>query len=59
MDKEKITEKIIENLCNGKNDDYKNFIKKIIIAMGEGNKWTNLSELEDVISKMRKDLDEN
>tara|TARA_Y100000996_G_scaffold70182_1_gene47389 strand:- start:979 stop:1158 length:180 start_codon:yes stop_codon:yes gene_type:complete len=59
MNKEKIIEKIIANLCDGKNDDYKIFIKKIINSMGEDNKWTNLSELEDVISKLRKDLDES
>ena len=59
MNKEKIIEKIIANLCDGKNDDYKIFIKKIINSMGEDNKWTNLSELEDVISKLRKDIDES
>ena len=59
MNKEKIIEKVIANLCDGKNDDYKSFIKKIINAMGEGNKWTNLSKLEDVVSKLRKDRDES
>ena len=36
---------IIDTLCEGKDEDYKAFIKKTMLSMNEGDKWENLSAL--------------
>ena len=41
-------DKIIDNLCKDKDEDYTVFIKKIIYAMSEGNKWDRLSEVAEL-----------
>ena len=34
-------DRIINNLCEGKNEEYKLFIRKMIYAMNDGDKWEN------------------
>ena len=40
--------KIIDKLCEGKEDDYKTFIKRMMLSMIEGDKWEKLSDLNDL-----------
>tara|TARA_A100001234_G_scaffold216888_1_gene223439 strand:+ start:722 stop:889 length:168 start_codon:yes stop_codon:yes gene_type:complete len=47
-------DKIINNLCEGKDEDYKIFIHKIIYAMSDGDKWEKLSKLRDLADKLKK-----
>ena len=47
-------EKIIDNLCKNKDREYKVFIKKIIYAMSEDNKWGRLSEVEELNHLLKK-----
>ena len=47
-------DKIINNLCEGKNEDYKIFIHKMIYAMSDGNKWEKLSKLKDLTDQLKK-----
>ena len=51
--KEKDLNLIIDKLCEGKNEDYKSFVKKMIISMSEGDKWENLSELTLLTEKLK------
>ena len=44
--------KIIDKLCEGK-DDYKTFIKRMMLSMIEGDKWEKLSELNDLTEKIK------
>ena len=44
---------IIDTLCEGKDDDYKAFIKKMILSMNEGDKWEKLSELNVLTEKLK------
>ena len=46
--------KIIDKLCEGKDDDYKTFTKRMMLSMIEGNKWEKLSELNDLTEKIKK-----
>ena len=46
-------DKIIENLCNGKDEDYKIFIKKMINIMNDSDKWDKLSELNDLNEQIK------
>ena len=43
---------IIDTLCEGKDEDYKAFIKKMMFSMNEGDKWEKLSELNDLTEKL-------
>ena len=45
--------KIIDKLCEGKEDDYKTFIKRMMLSMTEGDKWEKLSELNDLTEKIK------
>ena len=45
--------KIIDKLCEGKEDDYKTFIKRMMLSMIEGDKWEKLSDLNDLTEKMK------
>ena len=47
-------DKIINNLCEGKDEDYKIFIHKMIYAMSGGDKWEKLSELKDLTDRLKK-----
>ena len=47
-------DKIIDSLCEGKEEEYKIFIHKMICAMSEGNKWKKLSELKNLTDQLKK-----
>ena len=44
---------IIDTLCEGKDDDYKAFIKKMMFSMNESDKWEKLSELNVLTEKLK------
>ena len=44
---------IIDKLCEVKDDDYKTFIKRMMLSMIEGDKWEKLSELNDLTEKIK------
>ena len=44
---------IIDVLCEGKDEDYKAFIKKMMLSMNEGDKWEKLSELNMLTEKLK------
>ena len=44
---------IIDTLCEGKDEDYKRFIKKMMLTMSEGDKWEKLSELNVLTKKLK------
>ena len=44
---------IIDTLCEGKDEDYKAFIKKMIFSMNEGDRWEKLSELNVLTEKLK------
>ena len=43
---------IIDTLCEGKSEEYKVFIKKMILSMNEGDKWKKLSDLNVLTEKL-------
>ena len=43
---------IIDTLCEGKDENYKEFIKKMMLSMNEGDKWEKLSELNVLTEKL-------
>ena len=45
--------KIIDILCENKSEDYKAFIKKMLLSMNEGDKWGKLSELNVLTEKLK------
>ena len=45
--------KIIDKLCKGEDDEYKTFIKRMMLCMIEGDKWEKLSELNDLTEKIK------
>ena len=46
-------DKIIEKLCEGKNEEYKTFIKKMIYIMNDNDKWGRLSEVNKLTEKIK------
>ena len=44
---------IIDALCEGKDEDYKAFIKKMMLSMNKGDKWEKLSELNVLTEKLK------
>ena len=52
--KESELNKIIDKLCEGKDNEYKTFIKKILLSMGDGDKWENLSRISELTEKIKK-----
>ena len=44
---------IMDTLCEGKDEDYKAFIKKMMFSMNEGDKWEKLSELNVLTEKLK------
>ena len=44
---------IIDTLCEGTDEDYKAFIKKMMLSMSEGDKWEKLSELNVLTKKLK------
>ena len=45
--------KIIDKLCEGKDNEYKTFIKKMLLSMGDGNKWEKLSRINELTDKIK------
>ena len=45
--------KIIDKLCEGKDNEYKTFIKKILLSMGDGDKWEKLSKISELTEKIK------
>ena len=52
--KESELNKIIDKLCEGKDNEYKTFIKKMLLSMGDGDKWENLSRISELTEKIKK-----
>jgi len=46
-------DKIIENLCKDKDEEYKIFIKKMINIMNDSDKWGKLSKLNDLNEQIK------
>ena len=44
---------IIDTLCEGKDENYRAFIKKMMLSMNEGDKWEKLSELNVLTEKLK------
>ena len=53
ISKEEELNKIVDKLCEGKDPEYKTFIKRMILSMREGNKWEKLSELYNLTEKIK------
>ena len=47
---------LIEKMAVGKNDKYKEFVKKILINMSNGDEWNNLSKLDEINKKIKTDI---
>ena len=47
-------DKIINDLCEGKDEEYKSFIRKMIHAMSDGDKWGKLSKLKNLTDQLKK-----
>ena len=47
-------DKIINDLCESKDEEYKIFIRKMIYAMSDGDKWEKLFELKDLTDQLKK-----
>jgi len=45
--------KIIDKLCEGKDNEYKTFIKKILLSMGDDDKWEKLSRISELTEKIK------
>ncbi|SVC29153.1 uncharacterized protein METZ01_LOCUS282007 [marine metagenome] len=53
ISKEEELNKIVDKLCEGKDPEYKIFIKRMILSMSEGDKWEKLSELNMLTEKIK------
>ena len=51
--KESELNKIIDKLCEGKDNEYKMFIKKMLLSMGDGDKWEKLSRISELTEKIK------
>ena len=51
--KESELNKIIDKLCEGKDNEYKAFIKKMLLSMGDGDKWEKLSRISELTEKIK------
>ena len=47
---------LIEKMAAGKDKKYKEFIKKILINMSNGDEWDNLSKLDEINKKIKTDI---
>ena len=52
--KEKELEQLIDKLCEGRDPEYKSFIKNMILNMVEGDKWEKLSKVHELTEKLKK-----
>jgi hypothetical protein len=53
---ESIINDLIEKMAVGKDEKYKEFIKKILINMSNGDEWGNLSKLDEINKKIKTDI---
>tara|TARA_B100001250_G_C19695674_1_gene742397 strand:+ start:374 stop:550 length:177 start_codon:yes stop_codon:yes gene_type:complete len=51
--KESELNRLIDKLCDGQNEEYKIFIKKMLLSMSDGDKWAKLSKLNDLTEKIK------
>ena len=51
--KEKELEQLINKLCAGKDPEYKDFIKNMILSMVEGDKWEKLSKVNELTEELK------
>ena len=52
--KEKELKQLIDKLCAGRDPEYKDFIKNMILSMVEGDKWEKLSKVNELTEKLKK-----
>ena len=52
--KEKKIEHLIDKLCEGRDHEYKSFVKNMIMKMVEGDKWGKLSIVHELAEKLKK-----
>ncbi len=45
--------KIIDKLCEGKDNEYKTFIKKMLLSMVDGDKWEKQSRISELTEKIK------
>lgn len=57
MENKNELEKIIENLCKGKDPAYKIFIKNIMKSMMNGEKWEKLNALNQLTENLKNETD--
>ena len=53
---ESIINALIVKMAVGKDEKYKEFIKKILINMSNGDEWDNLSKLDEINKKIKTDI---
>ena len=53
---ETVINALIEKMAIGKDENYKAFIKKILIKMSSGDEWKNLSRLDEINKKIKTDI---
>tara|TARA_Y100000768_G_scaffold363767_1_gene323691 strand:- start:70 stop:246 length:177 start_codon:yes stop_codon:yes gene_type:complete len=46
-------DKFIDKLCDGRDEEYKLFIKKMLLSMSDGDKWEKLSKLNSLTEKIK------
>ena len=51
--KESELNKLIDKLCDGQNEEYKIFIKKMLLSMSDGDKWEKLAKLNELTKKIK------
>ena len=51
--KESELNKIIDKLCEGKDNEYKTFIKKMLLSMSDGDKWGKISRINELTEKIK------
>ena len=54
INKEKELENLIDKLCEGRDHEYKSFVKNMILKMVEGDKWEKLSIVNELAQKLKK-----
>ena len=52
--KVKELEHLIDKLCEGRDHEYKSFVKNMILKMVEGDKWEKLSIVHELAEKLKK-----
>ena len=45
--------RLIDKLCDGQDEEYKIFIKKLLLSMSDGDKWEKLAKLNELTKKIK------